>query len=53
MNIDFYDTNNNITESASLDPKEGMFDLDIPVGQLHIGEVLDYSTKIFERKERH
>ena len=51
MRVDFYDTTNNITESTTLDPKEGTFGLDIPAGQLHSLEVLEHGTVIFECKD--
>ena len=51
MRVDFYDSNNNITESAILDPKEGMYGIDIPAGQLHTVEVIEYGTVIFECKD--
>lgn len=51
MRVDFYDVNNTITESAILDPKEGMYGIDIPVGQLHTVDVLEHGTVIFECKD--
>lgn len=51
MRVDFYDSNNNITESAILDPLEGIYGIDIPAGQLHNVEVLEHGTVIFECKD--
>lgn len=51
MRVDFYNANNTITESAILDPKEGLYGIDIPAGQLHTVEVLVHGTVIFECKD--
>ena len=51
MRVDFYDANNTITESAILDPREGMYGIDIPAGQLHTLEVLESGSVIFECKD--
>jgi cupin fold WbuC family metalloprotein len=51
IRVDFYNTENQVTESATLDPKQGVFGLDIPAGQLHSLEVLEPGTVIFECKD--
>jgi cupin fold WbuC family metalloprotein len=51
IRVDFYNTENQVTESATLDPKQGVFGLDIPAGQLHSLEVLEHGTVIFECKD--
>lgn len=51
LRVDFYDANNNITESVILDPLAGNYGLDIPAGQLHSLEVLEHDTVIFECKD--
>jgi cupin fold WbuC family metalloprotein len=51
IRVDFYNTENQVTESATLDPKQGVFGLDIPAGQLHSLEVLETGTVIFECKD--
>ena len=51
LRVDFYDAANNITESAILDPKEGLYGIDIPAGQLHTLEVLESGSVIFECKD--
>ena len=51
IRVDFYDANKNIIESAILDPRGGMYGIDIPVGQMHTVEVLEHGTVIFECKD--
>lgn len=51
IRVIFYDSNNNITESAILDLAKGMYGIDIPAGQLHTVEVLEHGTVIFECKD--
>jgi cupin fold WbuC family metalloprotein len=51
IRVDFYSAENQVTESATLDPKEGTYGIDIPAGQLHTLEVLEPGTVIFECKD--
>lgn len=51
IRVDFYNTEGTITETATLDPKAGIYGIDIPAGQLHSLEVLEHGTVIFECKD--
>lgn len=51
IRVDFYNTENQVSESATIDPKEGTYGIDIPTGQLHTLEVLEPGTVIFECKD--
>jgi cupin fold WbuC family metalloprotein len=51
IRVDFYNAANQITESATIDPKKGSYGIDIPAGQLHTLEVLEPGTVIFECKD--
>jgi cupin fold WbuC family metalloprotein len=51
IRVDFYTTEDTITESAVLDPLKGCYGINIPAGQLHTLEVLQPGTVIFECKD--
>lgn len=51
LRVDFYNAENQVIESATLDPKEGTYGIDIPAGQLHTLEVLEPGTVLFECKD--
>jgi len=51
IRLDFYNAENEVSESAVLDPKQGTFGINIPAGQIHSLEVLEPGTVIFECKD--
>jgi len=51
IRLDFYNAENEVSESAVLDPKQGTYGINIPAGQLHSLEVLEPGTVIFECKD--
>ncbi|MFA6951448.1 MAG: WbuC family cupin fold metalloprotein [Lentimicrobiaceae bacterium] len=51
IRVDFYNAENEVSESAVLDPKQGTYGINIPAGQIHSLEVLEHGTVIFECKD--
>jgi cupin fold WbuC family metalloprotein len=51
MKVLFYDENKVLMQEFYLDPLDGKYGVDIPVGQWHTIEVLDSGTVIFEVKD--
>lgn len=51
IRVDIYDNNKVKTESAILDPKEGVYGGHILAGQWHTLEVLEKDTVLFEVKD--
>ena len=51
IRVFFYNDNGSLISSHLLDPCEGSYGLEIPVGMFHTLEVLDKNTVIFEAKE--
>ena len=47
----FYNESKELTESIELNPMDGKYGIDIPVGQWHTLEVLESGTVIFEVKD--
>lgn len=51
IRIEFYDSEKHLIECAIIDPKEGIYGIDIPAGQLHTLISLQRGTIIFECKD--
>ena len=51
MKVFFYDENKVLMQEFYLDPLDGKYGIDIPVGQWHTIEVLESGTVIFEVKD--
>ena len=51
MKVFFYDENKELIDEFLLDPLDGKYGVDIPVGQRHTIEVLESGTVIFEVKD--
>jgi len=51
IRVDFYNAENEVSETAVLDPKQGTYGINIPAGQIHSLEVLEHGTVIFECKD--
>jgi cupin fold WbuC family metalloprotein len=51
MKVFFYDENKVLMQEFYLDPLDGKYGVDIPVGQWHTIEVLESGTVIFEVKD--
>ena len=51
MKVFFYDENKELIDEFLLDPLDGKYGVDIPVGQWHTIEVLESGTVIFEVKD--
>lgn len=51
IRVYFYNDNGSVISTHLLDPCEGSYGLEIPVGMFHTLEVLDKNTVIFEAKE--
>jgi cupin fold WbuC family metalloprotein len=51
LRVMFYNDQKELTETAVLDPKEGMFGINIPAGEWHTIEILEPDTVIFETKD--
>lgn len=51
LRVLFYNDKGEITETAILNPGNGIYGINIPVGQWHTIEVLEPDTVIFETKD--
>ena len=51
LQVLFYNSDKELTDSVILDQKEGKFGIHIPVGQWHTIDVLEPDTVIFEVKD--
>lgn len=51
LKTNIYDDNKNIIESCIIDPREGIFGIQIEENKWHSVEVLEHGTVIFEVKE--
>jgi cupin fold WbuC family metalloprotein len=51
LRVMFYNDQKELTETAILDPKEGVFGINIPAGEWHTVEILALDTVIFETKD--
>ena len=47
----FYSNDKKLISASEINPKEGVFGVDIPAGQWHTIEVLETGTVIFEVKD--
>ncbi len=51
MRVYFHNAQGDVTETFELDPLNGQFGVEIPLGQWHSLEVLETGTVIFEAKD--